>query len=358
MQIREYKMRKTSIIFFILFLILGTPFRTSAAPKQSTQPVVHAVLLWSNGCTSCSQVLTEILPKLQDKYNSRLSIMLIELVTADDIGNLYTLGSELGFSKEQVSVPFLIIDHTALIGANDIRDRLPELIDEYISAGGLEYPNLPSLSQLFPKGVAFTSFNPDQLLPAQTTTDAKATGMAIAWIIMAFMVLTLILVIVMILRAFQGKPIGKANRWFDIAIPVLSIIGLAVSLYLTYVEFTQSRALCGPVGDCNAVQSSPYAKLFGVVPIGLVGAVGYIAILVAWVWCRIRSDSLARIAGLIMFGMALFGTLFSIYLTYLELFVIHAVCIWCLSSAVLITVLMLLNLPAITQWLAISDEEE
>jgi hypothetical protein len=40
------------------------------------------------------------------------------------------------------------------------------------------------------------------------------------------------------------------------------------------------------------------------------------------------------------------------------LFVIHAVCIWCLSSAVLITVLMLLSLPAITQWLAISDEEE
>jgi uncharacterized membrane protein len=59
-----------------------------------------------------------------------------------------------------------------------------------------------------------------------------------------------------------------------------------------------------------------------------------------------------------MFGMALFGTLFSIYLTYLELFVIHAVCIWCLASAVIITVLMLLNLPAITLWLAIPDEEE
>jgi uncharacterized membrane protein len=56
--------------------------------------------------------------------------------------------------------------------------------------------------------------------------------------------------------------------------------------------------------------------------------------------------------------MALFGMLFSIYLTYLELFVIHAVCIWCLSSAVIITALMLLNLPPITQWLAISDEEE
>jgi uncharacterized membrane protein len=98
--------------------------------------------------------------------------------------------------------------------------------------------------------------------------------------------------------------------------------------------------------------------LFGVVPIGLVGAIGYITILFAWVWRRMRTDALARIAGLAMFGMALFGTLFSIYLTYIELFVIHAVCIWCLSSAVSITALMLLNLPSITQWLAISDEEE
>src|SRR4030065_2029258 len=151
-------MRKTSILFFILILMLGIPVRTSAAPKQSTQPVVHAVLLWSNGCTNCSQVLTEILPKLQDKYNSRLSILLIELVTTDDIVNLYTLGSAFGLAKDQVSVPFLIIDHNALIGANDIRDKLPELIDEYLSAGGLEYPDLPPLRQLLPKGVPFTSF--------------------------------------------------------------------------------------------------------------------------------------------------------------------------------------------------------
>jgi uncharacterized membrane protein len=112
------------------------------------------------------------------------------------------------------------------------------------------------------------------------------------------------------------------------------------------------------VGDCNAVQSSPYARLFGILPIGLLGAIGYIAILVTWLWRRYHTDSFSKVAGPIMYGMALFGMLFSIYLTYLELFVIHAVCIWCLSSAVIITALMLLNLPPITQWLAISDEEE
>src|SRR4030043_622153 len=352
-------MRKTLVTLFILLVVIGIPTSARSAPIQRDQPVVHTILFWSNGCSYCSRVLTNILPTLQDKYNSRLSILLIELATTEDIDNLYTLGSTLGLSKEKVSVPFLLIDHTALIGANEIRDKLPDLIDGYLSSGGLEYPNLPQLGELLHNGVAFISFDPILQQPVpQTSTDTKATGMALAWGIMVFMVIALIIVIVMILRAFQGKPIREANQWVDIAIPVLSIIGLGASIYLTYVEFTHARALCGPVGDCNAVQSSPYAKLVGVVPIGLVGAIAHITILFAWVWRRIRTDSLARIAGLAMFGMALFGTLFSIYLTYLELFVIHAVCLCRLSSAVSITALMLLNLPSITQWLAISDEEE
>jgi uncharacterized membrane protein len=196
-----------------------------------------------------------------------------------------------------------------------------------------------------------------QLFP-QAETISQTSGKALAWVIMAIMLIALILVIVMILRAFQGKPLKEVRSWLDMAIPILAIIGLGASIYLTYVEVTHTRALCGPVGDCNTVQSSPYAKLFGIVPIGVVGSIGYIAILVAWLWRRLRTDALAKIAGPILFGMALFGTLFSVYLTYLELFVIHAVCIWCLSSAIIITVLMLLSLPFVTQWLAISDEEE
>lgn len=192
----------------------------------------------------------------------------------------------------------------------------------------------------------------------QAETISQTTGKALAWVIMVIMIIALILVIMMVLRAFQGKPLKEVHGWLDMAIPILAIIGLGASIYLTYVELTHTRALCGPVGDCNAVQSSPYAKLFGIIPIGLVGALGYIAILVMWFWRRVQNDAFSKVAGPIMFAMALFGTLFSVYLTYLELFVIHAVCIWCLSSAIIITVLMLLSLPFVTQWLAISDEEE
>jgi uncharacterized membrane protein len=133
-------------------------------------------------------------------------------------------------------------------------------------------------------------------------------------------------------------------------IPVLAVLGLGVAAYLTYVEVTTADAICGPIGDCNTVQNSPYAKLFGILPVGILGAVGYIAILLTWFLKRNTSGRLSDIAPLALFGMSFFGTLYSIYLTYLELFVIKAVCMWCLSSAVIITLLMLFSLTPAAAW--------
>jgi uncharacterized membrane protein len=126
-------------------------------------------------------------------------------------------------------------------------------------------------------------------------------------------------------------------------IPVLCAIGIGVAGYLAYVENTGTTAVCGPVGDCNTVQQSEYARLFGVLPIGVLGLVGFAVVLTAWLTSRWARGTLADFAILILFGITVFGTLFSIYLTFLEPFVIGATCAWCLTSAVLITGLMLLS---------------
>jgi uncharacterized membrane protein/glutaredoxin len=351
-------MRKTFMLLIALLLALGVPASAHATTTQVTPPVVRTVLFYSNGCPYCDEVLSNTLPPIQEKYQSELNILLVEVSSLSNVDQLYALGSALGLTKEQISVPFLLIDHTALIGVDEIKAQLPGLIDKYLASGGLSLPDIPLLNEMLTTGTAITDYNPAVQVPAQPQATTNPSGMVVAWAIMIFMLMAVILIIPIILLAFQGKPLPTLHRWLDFAIPVLAIIGLGAAVYLTYVEITHANALCGPVGDCNAVQSSSYAKLFGVIPIGLVGAVGYIAILAGWLWRRLRSDAVAKAAGPIMFGGALFGTLFSIYLTYLELFVIHAVCIWCLSSAVIITVLMLLCLPYITQWLAISDEEE
>ena len=114
--------------------------------------------------------------------------------------------------------------------------------------------------------------------------------------------------------------------------------------YLAYVETAQVEAVCGPVGDCNTVQQSEYARLFGILPIGVLGLIGYIAIAAAWGIARFGNGSLTNLAALALFTMTVSGTLFSIYLTFLEPFVIGATCAWCLTSAILMTTLMLLSI--------------
>jgi uncharacterized membrane protein len=135
----------------------------------------------------------------------------------------------------------------------------------------------------------------------------------------------------------------RRTSWQDWAIPPLALVGLCVAGYLAYVETTATPAFCGPVGDCNAVQSSPYARLFGVLPIGVLGAAGYVAILGSWLWSRFGNGRLSKLAPLTLFGLTLLGVAFSLYLTFLEPFVIGAVCAWCLTSAVIITALLLLT---------------
>jgi uncharacterized membrane protein len=176
---------------------------------------------------------------------------------------------------------------------------------------------------------------------------SQSNGLWLAWIVLLGMLAALVLVGVLWARArnsnFASAPAPAA--WMDAVTLVLCIAGLGVALYLTYVETQSVAAVCGPVGDCNKVQSSEYSKLFGVLPVGLLGALGYVAILAAWLWGHYGSGRLADYAPLAVHGMAIFGVVFSIYLTGLELFAIFAVCIWCLSSAVIMTLLMLLATP-------------
>ena len=86
--------------------------------------------------------------------------------------------------------------------------------------------------------------------------------------------------------------------------PILSLFGMFAAGYLLYVETNPVQAICGPVGNCNAVQSSPYSRLFGILPVGLVGLLGYLAVLAVWLWKRLRSDRLAEMAPMAIMGMA------------------------------------------------------
>lgn len=127
---------------------------------------------------------------------------------------------------------------------------------------------------------------------------------------------------------------AKALRITMIA---LTVIGLGVASYLTYIHYAGIKPVCTAGGSCLKVQSSIYSELAGV-PVALIGLIGYVAILASLLAPEGESTRFATAA----FTVPGFG--FSAYLTYRELFSIHAICEWCVSSAVIMTVLMCLSI--------------
>ncbi len=117
---------------------------------------------------------------------------------------------------------------------------------------------------------------------------------------------------------------------------VLTVVGLGVAAYLTYVHYAGIKPACTAGESCTKVQTSVYSKLAGV-PVALIGLLGYVGILGSLVVPQSENTRLATMA------LTLVGFGFSAYLTYRELFSIHAVCEWCASSAVILTILMLLS---------------
>lgn len=121
---------------------------------------------------------------------------------------------------------------------------------------------------------------------------------------------------------------------------VLALLGLAVSIYLLTVHWGWWAAVCLGVGNCEVVNTSIYSELLGI-PVALLGGLTYVSLIVlgGLIW----KDLFAEYARLGRFFIAVFGVAFSAYLTYIELFVLHEICPWCVLSATIITLIAILS---------------
>jgi uncharacterized membrane protein len=118
----------------------------------------------------------------------------------------------------------------------------------------------------------------------------------------------------------------------------LALIGLADSLYLWSFKLT-GQLIC-TVGGCEAVNSSPYSELLGV-PVAAIGAAGYASLVALALWAFFGNDNAPVWLTDLRTLFAGIGLFFAAYLTGIELFVLHAICQWCVVSATTITVLFL-----------------
>jgi uncharacterized membrane protein len=119
-----------------------------------------------------------------------------------------------------------------------------------------------------------------------------------------------------------------SDRTLRAAAALVALAGAVVAGYLTWVHFDDAALVCVAGGGCETVQESEYAEIAGV-PVALLGLGAYLVVLGLVVW----DSATARLAAAMI---ALVGLVFSMYLLALQLFVIDAVCVWCLANDVVI----------------------
>ncbi|HEX2081014.1 MAG TPA: vitamin K epoxide reductase family protein [Longimicrobium sp.] len=132
------------------------------------------------------------------------------------------------------------------------------------------------------------------------------------------------------------------------AIALLALAGLLISSYLTMYKLGMLGEIQCTIGGCEKVQTSRWATFLGL-PVSAWGLGAYLALLVIAMLGVQPRFVRERWVALALFGVSAVGVAFSAYLTYLEAFVIHAWCQWCVISAILITLIFLLSLPGLRQ---------
>jgi len=376
---------KRLVTIAVIFLLLGLIVpQTAVAQEAAAPPVVQAVLFYSPTCPHCHEVMTNVLPPLADQYGDQLQILGIDVT--NPVGDaLYDATVEhYQISGSRLGVPTLLIGEVILVGSGEIPDQLPDLIEAGLASGGIGWPDIPGLKEAVPDLPASAdpalavqtaietavSPSPEAALSPAGTLDLEEiqteennaetvaaphpdpVGLTIGWLVFLGMMVALVYGLWRSVRTLPSIPDRladpEARLVSSTAVPFLVVLGLGIALYLAYVEVTQVTAVCGPIGECNLVQSSAYAKIWGV-PVAILGVITYVSIGLIWLFQKRLNEKFNNFGVLGLLVLTLVGTLFSLYLTLLELLVINAVCAWCLSSAVITTLLFIIVVNTLTR---------
>jgi uncharacterized membrane protein len=119
------------------------------------------------------------------------------------------------------------------------------------------------------------------------------------------------------------------------------ILGLLVSIYMTIYKVTSNDSMCLGSGDCSTVNASRYSEVNGI-PVAAIGILGYLSILVV-LYFENRNSFFKQNGTLLIFGMALTGFLFSVWLIYVEVALLKAICPFCVTSQVSMTIIFILS---------------
>ena len=128
-----------------------------------------------------------------------------------------------------------------------------------------------------------------------------------------------------------------------LSLVIFGLGGMAISGYLTYGYLVNTPIGCPFNANCDLVQASSYAYMWGV-PVPLLGLLMYAALTLMGVLLLLKKAEWENILSLGIYGVSLAGVIFTVYLYYLEIFVLHAFCSWCIVSSIVILSIFILSL--------------
>lgn len=142
-----------------------------------------------------------------------------------------------------------------------------------------------------------------------------------------------------------AEPAPPLNR---MVVAVLALVGMLISTYMLLYHMGLIGTIACGTGGCQTVQNSPWANFLGI-PVPLIGLLGY-GLLFVTALLGTRGGGLEdrRVAAILVLG-GLIGLGFSLYLTYLEMYVINAWCRWCIGSAIVATLLFAATIPELAR---------
>lgn len=387
-------LRSGKLAAVLSLLLLLFPFMVRAQ-----QPVVYGVFFYSPACPHCHEVMDNHWPGIQAEFGDQLQVRFVDVTTPEGSALMRSALTTLNIRSN--AVPMLIMGSEVLVGSVDIPQYAPVIIRSGLTRGGIGQPLIPGIAAWFqtPQDSATTAGPTRNLFddPANTIAVGVLVGLVISlgliaaafwldirrhnrrllalisgplgrWVqfivalsgigLTASLVLgsaengliTLLasgLALIFLLLAAVRLKTPATQPLPQWLVPLIAVAGLLVAGYLAYVEITLAEAACGAIGECNIVQQSVYARILGI-PIGVLGIVGYATILILWL--SGRPEQLPW-SNALLFAIAGLGVLFSTYLTFLEPFVIGASCVWCLTSAVLMALLLWMMLPSAREFI-------
>ena len=117
------------------------------------------------------------------------------------------------------------------------------------------------------------------------------------------------------------------------------IIGLLVSIYMTIFKLTGDENMCVGSGGCSVVNNSRYSEVNGI-PVAVIGIGGYLALL-GTLFLEKRNQFFSQNSTLITFGLSLTGFIFTVWLVYVELAILKAICPFCVTSQISMTIIFI-----------------